>query len=135
MRKKTKHALAIILAGGALMSMLIPAAAAQPPEINPRYVGISNISAGLAISTSGKATCVSSVMPDNRYTVTLTMELQQDGRTIKSWNTPVGTSQTVLEKSYNVTSGHDYQVVATATVKSGSSVINSYKAYSSIVSY
>ena len=135
MRKKIKHALAIILAVGVVMSMLIPAVAAQSPEINPRYVGISNISAGLTISTSGKATCVSSVMPDNRYTVTLTMELQQDGRTIKSWYTPVGTSQTVLEKSYNVTSGHDYQVVATATVKSGSSVINSYKAYSSIVSY
>lgn len=96
MRKKIKHALAIILAVGVVMSMLIPAVAAQSPEINPRYVGISNISAGLTISTSGKATCVSSVMPDNRYTVTLTMELQQDGRTIKSWYTPVGTSQTVL---------------------------------------
>ena len=55
-------------------------------EITPRYVGISLIAADLDISTSGRASCYGYANVLSGYSADLTVSLQRDGKTIKSWS-------------------------------------------------
>ena len=135
MKRKMKRVLTAILAMCIITSALVPTLAVQEPEIRPMYVGLANFGASLTISSTGKASCGAAITNNGTYDVDVTIELKRDGTTIKSWTVATEVGFNSIDKIYYVTSGHDYQVVATATVKSGSSVINSYKAYSSIVSY
>ena len=99
-------------------------AAAVPDEsgIQPRYTGIHEFSVDLDISASGYASCYGAVAPLSGYSVDLTMELQQDGTTIKSW-IGSGSVDVVLERGRYVESGHIYQVVLTANIKNSKGVI------------
>lgn len=96
--------------------------AAKEPEITPRYTGISLLAASLDISSSGCASCYGYVNTNSGYTAVLTVELQQDGDTIKTWSAS-GTRDFEILKDYWVASGHDYQVIVTATVRNSSGLI------------
>lgn len=135
MKKTFRRVLALVSAISILLSATVMASAAQPPVIEPMYTGISSLSAGLAISSTGLATCVGRVYNDGDYDVTLTIALQQDGETIKSWTVDTDVALNNITKYQYVMSGHDYQVVVTAIIKSGNIIMHAYGAYSTVVSY
>lgn len=110
MKKHTRTAMALLLLVGALMANF---ATAQAVEL--RYAGVSRISSTLNISSSGAASCSGQAIIRSGYTADLTVELQQDGTTIKTW-TDSGSGTLSAGGTYYVTSGHDYIVVTTATV-------------------
>lgn len=85
-------------------------------EIEPRYTGISKLGANLTINSNGAAQCWGEVRSRSGYTSTLTVSLQQDGTTIKSWSVYGGGLRTV-DESYTVEKGHSYQVIASVVVK------------------
>lgn len=105
--------------------------------IDPQYIMITLLDAKLDINNSGRATCstkVTTAAPSG-YSVTLTCELSKDGTVIKSWTT-TGARSASLNKSWYVTSGSDYQVIASATVyDSAGNYVDSGTAYSSVVPY
>ena len=104
---------------------VLPAANAKTmdeTEISPRYTGISKITAGLTISTKGYAQCLGEVRSRSGYSAFLTMELQQDGTTIKSW-TKSGEGLCSISEGYTVTRGHSYQVIVTAEVTNSKGII------------
>lgn len=135
MKKHFRRVLALVSVIGILFSTTVFASAAQPPTIEPMYVGISGLGAALSISSTGQATCVGRVYNDGDYDVTLTIALQQDGSTIKSWTVDTNVGLNNISKYHYVASGYDYQVVVTAVVKSGSIIVNAYGASSTVVSY
>lgn len=135
MKKTLRRVFALVSAVGILLSATVLASAAQPPVAEPMYTGISSLSAGLSISSTGQATCVGRVYNDGDYDVTLTIALQQDGSTIKSWTVDTNVGLNNISKYHYVASGYDYQVVVTAVVKSGSIIVNAYGASSTVVSY
>ena len=105
--------------------------------IDPQYIMITLLDAKLDINNSGRATCstkVTTAAPSG-YSVTLTCELSKDGTVIKSWTT-TGARSASLNKPWYVTSGSDYQVIASATVyDSAGNYVDSGTAYSDVVSY
>lgn len=111
------------------------AATSEDTGIQPRYTGIFRFAVDLDITKAGYASCAASVSPNTGYSVDLTMELQQDGTTIKSW-TASDSKTFAMDKGYFVVKGHDYQVVATASVKNSNGVVVSTPSLSSnVVSY
>lgn len=135
MKKHFHRVLALVSAVSILFSVTVFASAAQPPTVEPMYVGISSLGAALTISSTGQAACIGRVYNDGDYDVTLIIALQQDGSTIKSWTIATDVGLNNIPKYHYVASGHDYQVVATAIVKSGNIIVNMYNAYSTVVSY
>lgn len=135
MKKSTKRFVTLIFALSIIFSIIVPAAAIEPDAVQPRMVGISNLSARLAISDSGKATCTASVYNNGDYDVTVIITLTRDGTPIKSWTVPAEVRSNVIEKYYHVTSGHDYQVIVNAEISSNGSLVRSYPISSSIMSY
>ena len=104
-------------------------------EITPRYVGISLIAADLDISTSGRASCYGYANVLSGYSADLTVSLQRDGKTIKSWSDS-GEDEVEIIGTYYVTPGHDYQVVVSAVVEnSRGSVVDRPTMESSVVEY
>ncbi len=104
-------------------------------DVTPHYEVISLIDSKLEINRTGKATCKAQVHTSSNFSVTLTCDLYKDGTVIKSW-TASGKGSAFLDKSWYVTSGSDYQVVASATVyNSTGNYIDSGTAYSDVVSY
>ena len=113
MKKRASRFVALPLALVCLvMTMCIGASAT---EISPRYVGIYQLHANLNISSSGRANCYGYVAIQDDYSVDLTVELQRDGRTIKSWSDS-GSDTISISEPYYVTPDHDYQVVVSADV-------------------
>lgn len=111
------------------------ARAVDETEISPRYTGISKIIASLSISTNGYAECTVEARPRSGYSVNLTMNLQQDGITIKSW-TNSGEESCSIDEGYNVTKGHSYQVIAIAeAIDSRGTVVETVTEYSKVQSY
>ena len=135
MKRSTKRFVTLIFALIIIFSIIVPAAAIEPDAVQPRMVGISNLSARLAISDSGKATCTASVYNNGDYDVTVIITLTRDGTPIKSWTVPAEVRSNVIEKYYYVTSGHDYQVIVNAEISSNGSLVRSYPISSSIMSY
>lgn len=104
-------------------------------EITPRYVGISQFAADFVISSSGRASCYGYAHVLSGYSVDLTVSLQRDGRTIRSWSDS-GDEDIEITGTYYVTPGHDYQVVVSAVVEnSRGSVVDRPTMESSVVEY
>ena len=135
MKKTFRRVLALVSAISILLSAAVVSYATQPPAVEPRLTGISSLSAGLSISSTGLATCVGRVHNNGDYDVTMTIALQQDGETIKSWTVDTVKGLNNIPKYHYVMSGHDYQVVVTAIIKSGSIIVNAHGASSTVVSY
>ena len=129
-----KRLLCTVLVLCCLMSSVCVASADQELGIEPRFVGISRLVAGLDINSSGRASCTGASSSVSGYSVTVIVELQKDGTTIKSWEES-GTT-VVISEDYYVTQNHDYQVITTAKVKtSGGLYLCSYTEASQIVHY
>ena len=93
------------------------------------------MAASLDISSSGCASCYGRVTPYSGYKVTLEVELQRDGKTIKSWS-DTNKDTFSIDEIYYVTPGHDYQVVVTATVYNSSGrIVETPTTDSAVVSY
>lgn len=104
-------------------------------EIEPRYTGISKLGVNLTINSNGSAQCWGQVRSYSGYTSTLTVSLQQDGTTIKSWSVYGGGLRTV-DESYPVEKGHSYQVIASVVVKdSNGTVVDRPSEVSRVQSY
>jgi len=102
------------------------------PETIPFYTGTISISASLSISTSGKASCYSSIYLYSGYTANLTMHLQRKATngtwiTIESWyGSGSGITGVVLTESYwGLSAGNTYRVFASANVYKNSALIES----------
>lgn len=106
---------------------------AHAMNIEPRYTGISSLSSSLVISSRGGATCGGSAEVRRGYTVDLTVELKQDGYTIKTW-TNSGTGTVSASGTYYVMSGHEYVVTTTAEVKDSNGRITETPSKDSLVS-
>lgn len=135
MNKIVKRMLTLTLAMGIILTMVLPLAAAEPKVVQPRMTGISTLTTRLNISASGKATCGVTLYNKGDYDVTVVIDLKQDGTTIKSWTVTPSVGNNQITKYQYVSSGHDYQVVATALVKSGGVLVHSYEVTSGVVSY
>nr|WP_325297000.1 hypothetical protein [uncultured Dysosmobacter sp.] len=133
MKKRITRCVSLSLVLACIVATLCIGASAT--EIVPRYSGIFAISADLNVSSSGRADCYGYVMIKDGYSADLTVALQRDGVTIKSWSGS-GSDEVEIEKPYYVTPGHDYQVIVTAVVRnSGGVIVERPSADSSIVSY
>ncbi len=137
--KRTRNLLTALLLAVILLGAVNADAVGIPatdPGVVPYYTVISSLDGTLEISRSGRASCRASVdVSSLSYNVTLTCDLCKDGTVIKSW-TASGKGSVSLDKSWYVTSGSDYQVVASATVyNSTGNYVDSGTAYSDVVSY
>ncbi|WP_128661282.1 hypothetical protein [Paenibacillus sp. 598K] len=108
--------------------------------VTPYFMYINMVGASLTISSSGKATPFGYVNYPGNYDSTIKIELQrQTGNgwtTVKSWSDNFsGAGTHGLEKEYYVASGNVYRVVATASIKSGSKVLETASSISSQVTY
>lgn len=112
MKRNVQKAISLLLLLGALVTNFV---AVQAEEIEPRYTGIAQLKSSLNISSGGAASCTGKAILWDDYTVDLTIELKQDGTTIKTW-TKSGSGVVSGGGTYYVASGHDYIVVTTATV-------------------
>lgn len=110
MKKHTRSAISLLLLFGALMASFATAQA-----LEPRYTGVAQISSTLNISQSGAASCSGRAVLWSGYTADLTVELKQDGNTIKTWRSS-GSGTVTAGGTYYVMSGHNYIVTTTATV-------------------
>lgn len=122
MRTKTVHkTISALLLISILMASLVTTQAAG---IEPRFTGISSLSSGLSISSNGGAKCSGVAIVRSGYTVDLTVELKQDGNTIKTW-TASGSDRVSAGGTYYVMSGHEYVVTTTAEVYEGRTLVES----------
>ena len=112
MKKRIRTTIPAFLLLGAILGNLM---AAQAAEVMPIYIGIGSIATGLTISDDGKATCNGTVVLRSGYTADVTVELKQDGTTIKTW-TASGSMRVPAGGIYYVASGHLYIVKTTADV-------------------
>jgi len=108
--------------------------------VTPYFQYINMVGASLTISSSGKAVPFGYVNYLGNYDSTIKIELQrQTGSgwtTVKSWSDDfTGAGTHGLEKEYYVASGNVYRVVATATIKNGSTVLETGTSTSSQVTY
>lgn len=110
MKKHIRSAISLLFALGVLMASFATAQA-----VEPRYTGVAQIYSTLNISNSGAASCSGKVVLRSGYTADLTVELKQDGETIKTW-TNSGSGTVTAGGTYYVESGHGYIVTTTATV-------------------
>lgn len=129
MKKLTRSTLSLLLAA-VLTAALLPAQAAKA---SPRYTGISTINASLEIE-NGRATCSGTVEVKPNYTADLVLELKRDGTVIKTWSDS-GTGKITIKKTYYVSSGHEYELEATATVYNSSNKVVETPSYSASKSY
>ncbi|MDQ7092442.1 hypothetical protein REC12_02395 [Desulfosporosinus sp. PR] len=108
---------------------------------SPQFTYISFLDAGLAINSSGLATCAGDVtLYYNSYSTNMTVQLQKSSgsgwSTIKTWTSSgTGIAGTDLEGYYYVVSG-TYRVCTTANVYDPSGkLVEIQSAYSDNVTY
>ena len=133
MKKQVTRFISMSLALICIMTTLCFGASAT--EISPRYTGITTLTADINISSSGRADCFGYVRTRDGYSADLTVELQRDGRTIKSWSDS-GSGTISISEPYYVTPNHDYQVVVSADVyNSQEKLVETPSTESLVVSY
>lgn len=132
-RRVSRPIVAMLLVLSVFAAALSAGAVSAPRDIQPRFTGISSIAVALDISSTGRASCYGNVSPNKGYSVDLTLELQRDGETIKTW-TASGSRDFSIDKIYYVLSGYEYQTVVTATIKNSSGTVVSTVSETSPVS-
>lgn len=125
-KKRTKKISTLIIAMLLAMTIAVPVSASTGDEDEPgiglRYTYFSDISSGLRINSSGKATCSggAGVYESNRLVLTLKLYKNDNGywRLVDSWidelddSTLIGTT----EYSYDLESGYNYRLNSTCKV-------------------
>lgn len=137
MKKTMRRTLCLLLSLACIVSMSVTFAYASEASKNEffRYTGIASVAAGLTINSAGCATCTGDTIINSGYSVNLTMELQRDGSTIKTWSKS-GSTIVSLSKDHYVTSGHNYQVVTSVDVyNSKGAYVATYSCTSNVKSY
>ncbi len=135
--ENVKKLLALLLTLHCVVAIIMPTNAL---EAQPLADGTNTAEATLAISPVGQASCgVTVKAKDLTYRIEATMSLYQIDDSypdpLKSW-TVSGVANISVTKSYYVTKGHDYQVMATITIKDSSGKqIESFDTPSSIIHY
>ncbi|WP_352415137.1 hypothetical protein [Oscillibacter ruminantium] len=114
-QKVIRSVLAMALLVSVLSVNILSVSAAGMGQGELRYTGVSTLISNLDISSGGAASCKGTAAVRSGYTADLTVELQRDGTTIKTW-TNSGSGTLNAGGTYYVTSGHDYIVVTTAKV-------------------
>ena len=106
------------------LCLIVPSASATATNekmVQPRYTNITQFYADLELTSGWRADCYAYVkLANSTDSANLTMELQRSSNgsswsTIKAWTTS-GRGTVTLDKSYYVTSGYSYRVVATVEV-------------------
>lgn len=106
----------------------IESASTKSGIMSPQFTAILSMSAGLSISSSGKATCAGSVTPSSdTYTADMTVSLEKSTSngwsTIKSWTgSGTGYVGVAIEAYYYVTSG-TYRVCTTVNIYNSSGTL------------
>lgn len=116
--KKIHRPLTSLLLAVALLTAVITSVSA----VQPRYIGIVRSVPTLTISSSGAASCKGRTTLTSGYSADVTLELQQDGDTIKTWTTS-GTGALSIDKVYYVVRGHDYTLKLTVEVYNSSGTL------------
>lgn len=116
-----------------------PALAATTNPIQPMYVGVTFLSPGITISSSGAITCKDTVILKSGYSADVTWELKHGTSSklsnLSTW-TASGSGELLLNQVRYASHGYNYQLKTTAKVynSSGKYVETAVK-YSSVVSY
>lgn len=142
----SKHSLFVsavclaLLLGAALPTHTLALSTSSSDKITPYYDYISLIGASIDIGKTGKAFSSGFVYYNGNYNSTLKIELQRRNgsrwTTVKSWEESfTGKGHHSMEKEYYVTSGHTYRVLATATIKQGTKVLETATRTSAEVKY
>jgi len=141
-----KKTISIFLAMFLAILMTVPAFAADSggytaeSVMSPKFTYIWSISAGLDISSAGKALCAGSVdASSNSYTAELTVSLQKNTSsgwtTIKSWNGS-GSGQGLIVENYYYVSKGTYRVCSTAKIyNSAGTLLETQSLYSAEKTY
>lgn len=94
--------------------MALPVAAIDYSDVvAPLYIGLEDVTADLAISSNGYASCEGSASVRDNYTVTVVVELQQKNgtwKTIKTW-TEQGGVDAFVKGSYRVASKYSQRKI------------------------
>ena len=109
-----KRVLSVLFMLLLVVSVTVPAQAAETQQIMPRYTYVDSIWACITIdSTWGIATCEGEIIAKDEYPVEVVVSLQvyKSGKwdTIASWSAE-DTYSVYLSKAYAVTSGYTYRV-------------------------
>lgn len=135
-----KRIFSLLLAIVLVFATMIPVAATETENtISPRFTYIDRVSTGLAISSSGIASCTATGITFTASSAKLVCRLQQykngTWTTIKSW-TDTGTPSTSIANSYAVYSGYKYRTYTSFYVyNSSGSLLESTACYSSTRTY
>lgn len=73
MKKSLRQMLSLFFTLSLILAMTTTAFAAQPSVVKPMYIGISNLSAHLKVSSAGLASCGATLYNDGDYTVDVTI--------------------------------------------------------------
>ena len=84
------------------------------PTVQPRYTGLSYMTVGINISSSGGATCTGYSYTHAGYTASMTLKIQKSSNdsswsTLKTWSDSSETRNLAIEKVYYVLSGYYYR--------------------------
>lgn len=120
----TKQKIAVIIVCILMMGIV----SAYASIVQPMYVAISGFTCSLGIS-SGTAKCLVDISPSNSgYTSILSVSLKRSingasWTTIKSWSaTGSGLLGAAVDESIAVSSGYQYKLFATGTIKNADGV-------------
>lgn len=122
-----KRLFSVVLMLLLVISMVIPAQAAEAQQITPRYTYVQSIWACIDIDTTwGIATCEGEIVAKDEYPVKVVVYLQVykngEWETIKSWSQQ-GTFSAYLCKSYAVMSGYTYRAYVEGYVYNSSDTV------------
>ena len=122
MKTHSIHSIFCMLLIVCLLSTGFSAHAAYRPTDSIQYNGTDCITASLTISSSGLASCSGTItLSYSSYSADMALDLQRysggSWHSVKSWSASDVTS---MHKSYYVTHGYSYRVVASATVYNAS---------------
>lgn len=141
-RSFIRNAILVLSLIMALCIMATSASAAIAEQgIQPYYANMSQFTAMLNISTTGKATGSGQIcLSGSAAAGNLTLELQQytgsNWMTIKNWNSTTGSVRISQVEVWYVMPGYDYRILATAEIFNSTGVlIETQTRYSETVSY
>ena len=121
------------------ISISTSALAAVANPIQPMYVGVTFLSPGVTISSSGAITCRDTVLLKSGYSADVTWELKHGTNgnfsNLSTW-TASGRGELLLNQIRYANRGYSYQLKTTAKVyNSNGNYVETAVKYSSIVSY
>ncbi|MBQ7900947.1 MAG: hypothetical protein IJ365_03150 [Clostridia bacterium] len=144
MKKTVQKIMAISFAASIIAGAQCTAAASgiQPTAdtgeiiVTPRYTHIAQHQNNLSVSTSGVLSCYGKTNVYYPYVAGVTVELQKNGSTIKTWSNNRDTISAVVDETYSAVSGNTYRLRLTHTAyDSDGNLLETVVTYSDEVTY